>query len=78
MFADSADRDGATGVLRFGADEAAIITDFCDGIADIVKRIGDIIPVCVIAAGGLRSAFENVSGQASSSKLINIIAFAAA
>ena len=73
LLANRADRDRAARLCRLGAREAAILGDLGNRVADIVECLRDLVPVGIVAPGGLRSAFEDVPGEAAASEAIEII-----
>ena len=73
LFAHGADIDQASGVVGFGADEAAVTGDLSNGVTH-VHHAGHLVPVGEVAAGGLGAAFQDVAGQRSHGQLVHVVA----
>ncbi len=75
LLLDGVDAHASAGRFVFGDDESAIGLGFDDRIAD-VRHIGNALPIhLAIAAGALRAAFDDMSGDCARCKLVVLIGF---
>src|SRR3546814_7222819 len=66
-------RHAATGACRLGDDKAAIGFNLDDRKTHVGIDVADRLPVREVAAGALRAAFDDVTGQRAGGELVVVV-----
>src|SRR3546814_7729050 len=66
-------RHAATGACRLGDDKAAIGFNLDDRKTHVGIAVADRLPVREVAAGALRAAFDDVTGQRAGGELVVVV-----
>ena len=63
LLTDRADCHTATRALWFGHHDRTVCSNLGNGVSHFMEGIGHLMPVGIVATGGLRPAFDQVAGK---------------